>query len=110
MQGWHRGSPHAARAPSRLLEERTLSKESGTQHAQEGMPRHPDGHGQMEGVPTSPKFHNTHRSASPLASIYQRLSTGIQHKAFVKLMGLEYTIQYKRGITNAAADALSRQD
>ena len=40
----------------------------------------------------------------------QRLSTGIQHKAFVKLMGLEYTIQYKRGITNAAADALSRQD
>ena len=40
----------------------------------------------------------------------QRLSTGIQHKAFVKLMGLEYTIQYKRGITNAAADALSRLD
>ena len=25
-------------------------------------------------------------------------------------MGLEYTIQYKRGITNAAADALSRRD
>lgn len=40
----------------------------------------------------------------------QRLNTGIQHKAFVKLMGLEYTIQYKRGIANAAADALSRRD
>ena len=39
----------------------------------------------------------------------QRLGTGIQHKAFVKLMGLRYTIQYKRGITNAAADALSRR-
>lgn len=39
----------------------------------------------------------------------QRLNTGMQHKAFVKLMGLEYTIQYKRGITNAVADALSRR-
>lgn len=28
----------------------------------------------------------------------------------MKLMGLEYTIQYKRGISNAAADALSRRD
>lgn len=28
----------------------------------------------------------------------QRLSTGIQHKAFVKLMGLDYTIQYKKGL------------
>lgn len=40
----------------------------------------------------------------------QHLSTGIQHKAFVKLMGLNYTIQYKKGITNAAADALSRHE
>jgi hypothetical protein len=39
----------------------------------------------------------------------QRLGTGIQHKAFVKLMGLHYMIQYKKGITNAAADALSRR-
>jgi hypothetical protein len=39
----------------------------------------------------------------------QRLGTGIQHKAYVKLMGLRYTIQYKKGITNAAADALSRR-
>jgi transposase InsO family protein/ribosomal protein L21E len=39
----------------------------------------------------------------------QRLTTGIQHKAFVKLMGLTYKIQYKKGITNAAADALSRR-
>nr|XP_051210878.1 uncharacterized protein LOC127328311 [Lolium perenne] len=38
----------------------------------------------------------------------QRLGTGMQHKAFVKLMGLQYTIQYKKGITNAAADVLSR--
>jgi hypothetical protein len=39
----------------------------------------------------------------------QRLTTGMQHKAFVKLMGMSYKIQYKKGITNAAADALSRR-
>lgn len=39
----------------------------------------------------------------------QRLSTGIQHKAFVKLMGLDYTIQYKKGVTNTAVDSLSRK-
>lgn len=39
----------------------------------------------------------------------QRLHTRIQHKAFVKLMGLNYVIQYKHGLTNAAADTLSRR-
>jgi hypothetical protein len=38
----------------------------------------------------------------------QWLTTGIQYKAFVKLMGLQYQIQYKAGISNAVADALSR--
>jgi hypothetical protein len=46
---------------------------------------------------------------SLLHLIEQRLGTGIQHKAFVKLMGLSYKIQYKQGVTNAAADALSRR-
>jgi hypothetical protein len=46
---------------------------------------------------------------SLLHMVDQRLHTPLQHKAFVKLMGLSYTIQYKKGSTNLAADALSRQ-
>jgi hypothetical protein len=38
----------------------------------------------------------------------QRVTSKIQHKALVRLMDLEYQIQYKQGINNAAADALSR--
>jgi transposase InsO family protein len=39
----------------------------------------------------------------------QRLTTVWQHKAFTKLMGLQYRICYKRGEENRAADALSRR-
>lgn len=39
----------------------------------------------------------------------QRLNTPIQQRAFTKLMGLQYTIQYKAGLANRAADALSRR-
>lgn len=38
----------------------------------------------------------------------QAVHSKIQQKALLKLMDLQYTIQYKKGITNAAADALSR--
>lgn len=40
----------------------------------------------------------------------QKLTIGIQHKAFLKLLGLQYTIVYKKGRDNIGADALSRQD
>lgn len=47
-----------------------------------------------------------HRSLQHLTE--QRVSYKIQHKALIKLMDLQYTIQYKKGTHNAAADALSR--
>lgn len=48
-----------------------------------------------------------HKSVLHLSD--QRLHTSLQQKAFVKLMGLQFRIQYKKGNTNLAADALSRQ-
>ncbi|CAD6241764.1 unnamed protein product [Miscanthus lutarioriparius] len=47
-----------------------------------------------------------HRSLQHLTE--ERVSTKIQHKALIKLMDLQYTIQYKKRVNNAAADALSR--
>jgi hypothetical protein len=38
----------------------------------------------------------------------QRLTTHWQHKAFTKLLGLQYKLCYRKGEENRAADALSR--
>lgn len=38
----------------------------------------------------------------------QRLVEGIQHKLLIKLLGYNYTVEYKRGRENKVADALSR--
>jgi hypothetical protein len=40
----------------------------------------------------------------------QRLTEGNQHKLLMKLMEFNYSIEYKKGKENRAADALSRQD
>jgi hypothetical protein len=39
----------------------------------------------------------------------QKLHEGLQQKAFIMLLGLQYRILYKKGPNNRAADALSRQ-
>ena len=45
---------------------------------------------------------------SLLFLLEQKATTKLQQKAVLKLMDLSFTISYKKGITNAAADALSR--
>lgn len=49
-----------------------------------------------------------HRSLTHLDE--QRLTTSMQQKAFIKLMGMQYKIKYKKGEENRAADALSRKE
>jgi hypothetical protein len=39
----------------------------------------------------------------------QKIHEGMQQKAFLKLLGLQYKLVYKKGQENKAADALSRQ-
>lgn len=39
---------------------------------------------------------------------YQKVVSRVQQKALLKLMDLQYKIQYKKGVTNNAANALSR--
>jgi hypothetical protein len=52
-------------------------------------------------------IHTDHKSLVHL--IAQRLHTEWQQRALTKLMGLQYSVQYKKGALNGAADALSRK-
>jgi hypothetical protein len=54
------------------------------------------------------EIHIDHKSLLHLAD--QCLHTPLQHKAFVKLMGLQFKLVYKKGTANAVADGLSRQE
>jgi hypothetical protein len=46
-----------------------------------------------------------HRS---LVHLSEKLTSEMQHKAFIKLMGLQYKLIYRKGKENSAADSLSR--
>lgn len=39
----------------------------------------------------------------------QKITTSIQQRGLMKLLGMDYTIQYKKGVDNKGADALSRK-
>ena len=52
-------------------------------------------------------IHTDQRSLIHLGE--QKFNTPMQQKAFFKLMGFQYKILYKKGVTNRAADALSRR-
>lgn len=39
----------------------------------------------------------------------QKLADGVQHKAFLKLLGLQHKMVYKKGKENKVVDALSRK-
>lgn len=62
----------------------------------------------MEVLLATPSFCHKDYHRSLLFLTEQRVHTKLQHNALLKLMDLNFTIQYKQGSTNAAADALSR--
>ncbi len=51
-------------------------------------------------------FRTDHESLTYL--LEQRITTALQQRGMLKLMGLDYTILYKKGKEHLAADALSR--
>lgn len=63
---------------------------------------------QMETLQAQPFVIRTdHKSLLHLTE--QKIHTKIQQKALLKLMDMNYSIQYKKGINNAATDSLSRK-
>jgi len=40
----------------------------------------------------------------------QKVGTPLQQKGITKLLGYDFTVEYKKGIDNRVADALSRKE
>ena len=53
------------------------------------------------------KIYKDHKSLIHLEA--QQLTNSMQHKAFCKLLGLQYQVKYQQGSANTAVDALSRR-
>ena len=60
----------------------------------------------MATIPVGPSIYDRHRSLKELLT--QVIQTPEQHMYLARLMGYDYTIQYRSGAHNQAADALSR--
>lgn len=61
----------------------------------------------METIFAAPTFTIATYQRSLIHLDEQKLTDGLQYKVFVKLLGLQYKLVYKKGMENKAAEALS---
>lgn len=63
----------------------------------------------MEALPGIGPLHHQDKSSEHQILARAAFTCSVEAKRIVKLLGLDYTIQYKKGVENKVANALSRQ-